>query len=69
MDFQQTGKAYLAIFNTKNPSVSRIQRRLKISYDRSKRLLDALEFLGAVSKPVNGQRKILWRQELDNKTD
>lgn len=60
INFINTGKAYQAILNPPNASIYRIQRRLKIGYDRAKRLMAALEFLGAVSKPINGKREVLW---------
>ena len=55
--FYEEAKAF--VLETGNASVSRIQRKFRIGYNRAARLVDRLEFNGIVSKPGhNGEREV-----------
>lgn len=56
-ELYQEAKAF--VLETGNASVSRIQRKFRIGYNRAARLVDRLEFNGIVSKPGhNGEREV-----------
>jgi S-DNA-T family DNA segregation ATPase FtsK/SpoIIIE len=53
-------EAVAIITSTRNPSISYLQRRLKIGYNRSARIIERMEFDGVISTPDHrGVRKIL----------
>lgn len=55
--FYEEAKAF--VLETGNASVSRIQRKFRIGYNRAARLVDRLEFNGIVTAPGhNGERKV-----------
>ncbi len=53
-------QAVQIVTETRNPSISYLQRRLKIGYNRSARIIERMEFDGIVSRPDHrGVRKVL----------
>ncbi|HCE3428265.1 TPA: hypothetical protein NG603_004441 [Vibrio parahaemolyticus] len=48
------------VAETRRASVSNLQRKFKIGYNRAARIMEQLEACGVVSKPVhNGHRSVL----------
>ena len=53
-------EAVAIVTETRNPSISYLQRRLKIGYNRSARIIERMEYDGIISKPDHrGVRKVL----------
>jgi len=53
-------QAVAIVTETRNPSISYLQRRLKIGYNRSARIIERMEFDGIISSPDHrGTRKVL----------
>jgi DNA segregation ATPase FtsK/SpoIIIE-like protein len=58
--------AVAIVTNTRNPSISYLQRRLKIGYNRSARIIERMEFDGIISTPDHrGSRKVLAQEAPD----
>ncbi|MGI9298094.1 MAG: DNA translocase FtsK [Gammaproteobacteria bacterium] len=54
------GEAVEAVLSSSRPSISLVQRKLRIGYNRAARLIEAMEHAGVVSPPDDaGVRKIL----------
>ncbi|MEO6224179.1 MAG: DNA translocase FtsK, partial [Vicinamibacterales bacterium] len=57
------------IVSSGQPSISYLQRRLRIGFSRAARLVDMMEMDGVVSAAVNGKREVLvnanYFEELD----
>ncbi len=47
------------IIKTKKASASSLQRYLKIGFNRAARLIDAMEEIGIISKPIGNRREVL----------
>jgi S-DNA-T family DNA segregation ATPase FtsK/SpoIIIE len=53
-------EAVKIVISERKPSISYVQRRLKIGYNRSARLLEAMEAAGVVGPlQTNGSREVL----------
>ncbi|MFT5430177.1 MAG: DNA segregation ATPase FtsK/SpoIIIE-like protein, partial [Myxococcota bacterium] len=53
-------EAVAIVCDTRNPSISYLQRRLKIGYNRSARIIERMEHDGIISRPDHrGARKVL----------
>ena len=52
-------EAVKIVIESKRPSISCIQRRLRIGYNKATMLMVTMEKYGIVSTPVNDSRRIL----------
>jgi S-DNA-T family DNA segregation ATPase FtsK/SpoIIIE len=53
-------QAVEVVLRTRRPSISLVQRHLRIGYNRAARLIEAMERAGLVSPPEhNGNRQVL----------
>ncbi|HIN72315.1 MAG TPA: DNA translocase FtsK, partial [Dehalococcoidia bacterium] len=59
-------EAVAIVTSTRNPSISYLQRRLKIGYNRSARIIERMEFDGVISTPDHrGVRKVMAQEAPD----
>lgn len=49
------------VINTGTTSISSLQRKFRIGFNRAARIMDQLEEQGIVSAPINGKREVLGR--------
>ena len=58
--FDRAGKAVEIVLRTRRPSISLVQRHLRIGYNRAARLIEDMERAGMVSAmQTNGNREVL----------
>lgn len=61
-------EAVKIVIESKRPSISYIQRRLRIGYNKATMLMETMEIYGIVSTPVNDSRRILVNSIEEAKT-
>ncbi|MBI2222292.1 MAG: DNA translocase FtsK [Acidobacteria bacterium] len=57
------------VVSSQQPSISYLQRRLRIGFSRAARLVDMMEAEGLVSPPSNGKREVLVKKDYFEEVD